>query len=469
MKRMRISEALSGEDMVGRDVTLGGWVRTVRHSKGGFSFISINDGSCFAQIQLVADKDLPNEQSDIASLSAGCSVVAAGKLVESQGKGQSVEMQLADLRVIGTADAETYPMQQKRHTFEYLRTKAHLRTRTNTFGAVARVRNRICWAIHEFFQQRGFLYVHTPIITTSDCEGAGELFNVSTLDHNNPPRDGDGKIDFQQDFFSRRTYLTVSGQLEVEPYCCSLGDVYTFGPTFRAENSNTPRHLAEFWMVEPEIAFADLADDADLAECFLKHVFQAVLDDCREDMDFFNQRIDKTILETLSHVAGSDFVRLPYTEAVDILEKAGRQWEYPISWGTDLQTEHERYLTEEHFKKPVILTDYPASIKPFYMYVNEPDEQGRRTVAAMDVLVPKIGEIIGGAQREDRLDVLEARMDECGMNRDDYWWYADLRRYGTVPHAGFGLGLERTIQFCTGMTNIRDVIPYPRTPRNAEF
>jgi asparaginyl-tRNA synthetase len=468
MRRTLILQALS-ELSPPAELTVAGWVRTVRHSKGGFSFIALNDGSCFALLQVVADEKLPNYADEIQSLTAGCSVIVRGKLVASQGKGQSVEVQADEIRVLGTADAQTYPIQQKRHSFEYLRTQAHLRTRTNTFGAVARVRNRICSAIHEFFQARRFLYVHTPIITPSDCEGAGELFSVTTLDPADPPRSENGEIDFTRDFFSRRTFLTVSGQLELEPYACSLGNVYTFGPTFRAENSNTPRHLAEFWMVEPEMAFCDLQADAELAEEFLKHVFRTVLNDCEEDMAFFGQRIDKTVIETLTHITESEFVRLPYTEAVELLEAAGRSWEYPIVWGSDLQTEHERYLTEEKFKRPVIVTDYPASIKPFYMYCNEPDESGRDTVRAMDVLVPKIGEIIGGSQREDRLDVLEARMAAQNLPLDDYWWYADLRRYGSVPHAGFGLGLERTVQFCTGMANIRDVIPYPRTPRNADF
>ncbi len=463
IRRTKIREALS--TAVDSELTLGGWVRTVRHSKGGFSFISLNDGSCFAQIQIVADNGLANYDSEILHLTAGCSIIVTGKLVASQGKGQSVELQATEIRVLGLADAAAYPMQQKRHSFEYLRTQAHLRTRTNTFGAVARVRNRICSAIHEFFQARGFLYVHTPIITSSDCEGAGEQFGVSTLDYENPPRGEDGLIDYCQDFFAKRTYLTVSGQLEVEPYCCSLGDVYTFGPTFRAENSNTPRHLAEFWMVEPEMAFCDLAGDADLAEVFLKHVFQAVLKDCDEDLQFFNQHIDKTIIETLTHITDAAFERLEYTEAIEIIQKAGRTWEFPVEWGSDLQTEHERFLTEEFFKTPVIILNYPRNIKPFYMRCNDDD----KTVSAMDVLVPKIGEIIGGSQREERLAVLEARMDECKMKKEDYWWYADLRRYGTIPHAGFGLGLERTVQFCTGMANIRDVIPYPRTPRNAEF
>jgi asparaginyl-tRNA synthetase len=468
MQRTRIRDVLSSVAL-GESVTIGGWVRTVRHSKGGFSFIALNDGSCLALLQIVADESLPNYAEELAHLSAGASLRVTGKVVESQGKGQSREIQAAEVRVIGTCDAESYPMQAKRHSFEFLRTQAHLRTRTNTFGAVARVRNRICAAIHEFFQQRNFLYVHTPLITASDCEGAGELFSVTTLDAADPPRGEDGEIDWSQDFFGRRTFLTVSGQLEGETYACSLGDIYTFGPTFRAENSNTPRHLAEFWMVEPEMAFCDLQGNAELAEAFLKHIFQAVLADCPEDMAFFNQRIDKTVIETLEQIVAADFVRLPYTEAIERLQAAGRTWEFPPEWGCDLQTEHERFLTEETFQRPVVVTDYPAAIKPFYMYVNDPDEAGRRTVRAMDVLVPKIGEIIGGAQREHRLDVLDERMAEQDMDLDAYWWYRDLRRYGSVPHAGFGLGLERCVQFCTGMANIRDVIPFPRTPRNAEF
>ena len=463
MQRMSVKQALAAGP--GQQATVGGWVRTVRHSKGGFSFITLNDGSCMAAIQIVADGKLPNYPDQIAHLTAGCSVIAGGQLVESQGKGQRVEMQAAEIRVLGTADAESYPIQPKRHTFEFLRTQAHLRPRTNTFGAVARVRSAVSAAIHEFFQSRGFLYIHTPIITASDCEGAGQLFRVSAMDHHEPPRDEAGNVDYAQDFFGRATYLSVSGQLEAEAYACALGNVYTFGPTFRAENSNTPRHLAEFWMVEPEMAFCDLAGDADLAEEFLKFIFAAALDRCAEDMAFFNERIDKTTLETLTHIIESDFVRISYTEAIDILEKSGREWTFPVHWGVDLQTEHERYLTEETFKSPVILTDYPASIKPFYMHVNDDG----KTVAAMDVLVPKIGEIIGGAQREARLDVLTERMKLSGMNVEDYWWYTDLRRYGSVPHAGFGLGLERTIQFITGMANIRDVIPFPRTPRSAEF
>jgi len=468
MNRTLIKDALTNVE-AGAAVTLAGWVRTVRTSKGGFSFITLTDGSCAAAIQVVADEKLPNYSSQVVHLTAGCSIVASGKLVESPGKGQKVELHASEVRILGTADAEKYPIQPKRHTFEFLRTQAHLRPRTSTFAAVARVRSAMSAAIHEFFQSRGFIWVHTPIITASDCEGAGQLFRVTALDHDKPPRGADGRTDYSQDFFGRATYLTVSGQLEAETYACALGNVYTFGPTFRAENSNTPRHLAEFWMVEPEMAFCDLKDDCDLAEEFLKHIFAAVLKRCCEDMAFFNQQIDNTVIQTLRRIVESAFERITYTEAVEILQKAGRSWEFPIEWGKDIQTEHERYLTEETFRKPVIITDYPASIKPFYMRVNDPDEAARLTVAAMDVLVPKIGEIIGGSQREERLDVLAERMKAQGLNVDDYWWYADLRRYGSVPHAGFGLGLERTLQFVTGMANIRDVIPFPRTPRSAEF
>jgi len=468
MERTLIKDALTNVT-AGSEVTLGGWVRTLRTSKGGFSFLALNDGSCMATIQVVADKDLPNYDSEIVHLTAGSSVVVTGALVASQGKGQSVEVQAREVRVIGTADAADYPIQQKRHSFEFLRTQAHLRGRTNTFGAVARVRSAVSAAIHEFFGRRGFVWIHTPIITASDCEGAGQLFRVTSLNQDDLPRGDDGQVDYAQDFFARPTYLTVSGQLEAETYACALGNVYTFGPTFRAENSNTPRHLAEFWMIEPEMAFCDLAGNADLAEAFLKHIFRSVLDRCSEDMAFFNQWVDKTVIETLTHVAESDFVRLTYTEAIDVLAEAGRDWEFPADWGCDLQTEHERYLTEVKYQRPVILTDYPARIKPFYMRVNDGGESARRTVAAMDVLVPKIGEIIGGSQREERLDVLTERMVELGLDPETYWWYTDLRKYGTVPHAGFGLGLERTIQFVTGMANIRDVIAYPRTPRSADF
>ena len=458
MNRTLIKNALT-DIPVGTEVIVAGWVRTVRNHKGEncFSFIAINDGSCLATLQIVADAKLPNYDSDVVHLTTGASVVARGQLVESQGKGQRVEIQAEEIRMLGDVDADAYPIQQKRHTFEFLRTQAHLRSRTNTFGAIARVRNAICAAIHEFFQSRGFIYVHTPIITASDCEGAGQMFRVTTLET--------GKNNFEDDFFGKQTNLTVSGQLEAETYACSLGDVYTFGPTFRAENSNTPRHLAEFWMVEPEMAFCDLAGDADVAEAFIKHIFRAVLDRCGEDMDFFNKWVEKSVIDTLTHVCDSEFVRLTYTEAIEILKKADRKWEFVPEWGKDTQTEHERYLTEEIFKRPVIITDYPASIKPFYMRLSDDG----KTVAAMDVLVPKIGEIIGGSQREERLDVLVERMKAQGMNPEDYWWYVDLRRYGTVPHAGFGLGLERTVQFATGMANIRDVIPFPRTPKSAEF
>jgi asparaginyl-tRNA synthetase len=455
----------------GSEVELAGWVRTARHSKGGFSFVAINDGSCQASIQVVAPSSLPNYQEQVLHLTTGASVVVRGKLVDSPAKGQRVEVQADSVEVVGLADAERYPIQPKRHTMEFLRTVAHLRPRTNTFGAVARIRNTVSAAIHEFFQSRGFVWVHTPIITASDCEGAGQMFRVTTLDIANPPRTPEGTVDYDQDFFARPAYLTVSGQLEGETYACALGRVYTFGPTFRAENSNTPRHLAEFWMVEPEMAFCDLAGNADLAEAFLKHVLAAVLERSADDVAFLNQNVDNTLLDTLGAIASSEFVRLTYTEAIDILRKSPRQFEYPVHWGADLQTEHERFLTEQTFKKPVILTDYPSSIKAFYMRVNDDAgaHGGEPTVAAMDVLVPKIGEIIGGSQREERLDVLERRMSRLGLRPEDYWWYLDLRRYGSVPHAGFGLGLERCIQFVTGMPNIRDTIPYPRTPRSAEF
>ena len=430
MDRTLIKDALTTTP-VGSAVTVAGWVRTARLSKGGFSFITINDGSSLASIQVVADKDLPNYSDQIAHLTTGASLVAAGRLVESPAAGQRVELHAERIDVIGLSDAERYPIQPKRHSFEFLRTQAHLRPRTNTFSAVTRVRSALCGAIHEFFQSRGFVYIHTPIITASDCEGAGELFGVTTLDANRPPLSDDGAVDYSKDFFARQPYLTVSGQLEAEAYACAMGNVYTFGPTFRAENSNTPRHLAEFWMVEPEMAFCDLQDNAALAEEFLKYIFSAVLDRCGEDMEFFNKRIDETVIETLSRIVEEDFVRLSYTDAVEILSKADRSWEFPPKWGCDLKTEHERFLTEQTFNKPIIVTDYPAAIKPFYMRVSDDGN----TAAAMDVLVPKIGEIIGGSQREERLDVLSKRMAEAGAGPDDYWWYLDLRRYGTVPHA----------------------------------
>jgi asparaginyl-tRNA synthetase len=398
-------------------------------------------------------------------------VAVEGLVKASPAKGQATEVQAQRVHVYGWADSESYPLQKKQHSFEFLRTLAHLRPRTNTFGAMARVRNCLCRSIHNFFQEEGFLYIHTPLITASDCEGAGAMFRVTTLDASNPPMPPEGEahpeweVDFSRDFFGQPTYLTVSGQLEGETFACALGKIYTFGPTFRAENSNTTRHLAEFWMIEPEMAFFDLEDDMALAERFLKRIFRDVLAQCPEDMEFFRQRIDATVVETLQHIVDSKFVRLPYTEAVAILEASGEKFEFPVAWGSDLQAEHERYLTEKHFKCPVVLYDYPRTIKPFYMRVNDDG----RTVRAMDVLVPKVGEIIGGSQREERLDVLEARMKEQGLNAEDYWWYLDLRRYGSVPHAGFGLGLERVLLFITGMGNIRDVIPFPRTPGSAEF
>jgi len=462
-EKTTVAQARRAES-IGREVVLRGWVRTRRDSKAGFSFIELNDGSSMGNIQVVADGSLDNYESEVKRLSPGSSVTVTGVVRQSPGKGQATEVQATSVTVHGIADVETYPLQKKRHSFEFLRTIAHLRPRTNTFGAVARVRNCVSNSIHQFFQEEGFLYVHTPIITASDCEGAGEMFQVTTLNLAAPPKSA-GSVDFAQDFFDRPSYLTVSGQLEAEIFACALGKVYTFGPTFRAENSNTSRHLAEFWMVEPEMAFFDLTDNMDLAERFLKRIFRDVLDRCPEDMQFFNLRIDKTVLATLQAIVQSQFVRLPYTEAVEILRKSGEKFEFPVEWGNDLQAEHERYLTEKHFQCPVILFDYPSSIKPFYMRVNDDG----RTVGAMDVLVPKVGEIIGGSQREERLDVVRRRMQEQGLNADDYWWYLDLRRYGTVPHSGFGLGLERTVQFITGMANIRDVIPFPRTPGNAEF
>ena len=455
---LSVADARRAES-VGREVVLHGWVRTRRDSKAGFSFLEINDGSCFGNVQVIAESGLANYESEIKHLSPGCSITVAGLVKPSPGKGQATEVHATAVILHGTADAATYPLQKKGHSFEFLRTIAHLRPRTNTFGAIARVRNCVCNSIHQFFQERGFLYVHTPIITASDCEGAGAMFQVV--------KEGEKgeKGEAAQEFFGRPAYLTVSGQLEAETFSCALGKTYTFGPTFRAENSNTPRHLAEFWMVEPEVAFCDLWGDMDLAERLLKRIFGDVLEKCAEDMQFFNERIDKTVIETLEHIIQSEFLRVSYTEAVDILNKSGQPFEFPTAWGNDLQAEHERYLTEKHFGRPVILYDYPRTIKPFYMRINDDG----RTVRAMDVLVPKVGEIIGGSQREERLDVLESRMKEQGLAPESYWWYLDLRRYGTVPHAGFGLGLERVLQFITGMQNIRDVIPFPRTPGNAEF
>jgi asparaginyl-tRNA synthetase len=468
MDRLSVKEARDS-GAIGRLAKLQGWIRTRRDSKGGFSFLELNDGSCLANIQLIADAKLPNYESEIKQLSPGCSVTVEGEVKASGGGGQATEILAAEVKVHGWADPEAYPLQKKRHSFEKLREWAHLRPRTNTFGAVARVRNRISRSIHDFFQEEGFLNLHTPIITASDCEGAGEMFRVTTIDPAAPPRTEAGAIDYKQDFFERPAFLTVSGQLEGEIYATALGRIYTFGPTFRAENSNTTRHLAEFWMVEPEAAFFELEDNMALAERFLKRLCRDVLRDCAEDMAFFDEHVEKGVAARLEHIVAHEFRRLPYTEAVEILEKSGKKFEYPVAWGKDLQAEHERYLTEEKFAEPLILYNYPAAIKPFYMKVNDDTPVDRRTVRAMDVLVPGVGEIIGGSQREDRLEVLEARMEEQGLNKDDYWWYLDLRRFGTVPHAGFGLGLERMVQFVTGMANIRDVIPFPRTPGNAEF
>lgn len=466
MEKISVKDARN-ESSIGKTGKLQGWVRTRRDSKAGFSFIEINDGSSQGNIQIIAPDGLENYESDVKRLSAGCSITAEGEIKESGGRGQKTEMLASSVHVYGWADPEEYPLQKKRHSMEKLREWAHLRPRTNTFGAVARVRNCISNSIHQFYQEQGFLYLNTPVITASDCEGAGEMFQVTTMNLDDIAKQQIEKLNYRFDFFDKPSYLTVSGQLEAETYACALGKVYTFGPTFRAENSNTSRHLAEFWMVEPEVAFADLTDNMDLAESFLKRIFKDALDNCGEDMEFFNERIDesKTLIERLTVIVDTEFVRLPYTEAVSILEKSNQKFDYPVKWGIDLQSEHERFLTEQHFEKPVILFDYPNTIKPFYMYCNDDD----KTVRAMDVLVPGVGEIIGGSQREHRLDVLESRMKEQDLDINEYWWYTDLRKYGTVPHAGFGLGLERAVQFVTSMSNIRDVIPFPRTPGNAEF
>lgn len=466
MSVVTIADAMAGKIPAGQKIRVQGWVRTRRDSKAGVSFIHLSDGSCFAPLQIVAEKSLPNYENEILKLTAGCSMVAEGDLVESPAKGQDYEVHASSIEVIGWIDdPDTYPVSPKRHTFEYLRTVAHLRSRTNTFGAVARVRHCLSQAVHRFFHERGYYWIHTPIITASDAEGAGEMFRVSTLDLANLPRTPEGAVDFTQDFFGKPAYLTVSGQLNVETYCLALTKVYTFGPTFRAENSNTSRHLSEFWMIEPEVAFADLNDIADLAEDFLKYVFKTVLEERADDMAFFAQRVDKECIERLEKFVAAKFERMSYTDAIAALEKAKKKFEFPVRWGIDLQSEHERYLTEEHMKCPVVVVDYPKEIKAFYMRMNDDD----KTVAAMDVLAPGIGEIIGGSQREERLDVLDRRIEELELNKDDYWWYRDLRRYGTVPHAGWGLGFERTLNYITGLTNIRDVIPFPRAPKSAEF
>jgi len=464
-----VASVLKGVFPQGTLVSVRGWVRTRRDSKAGLSFIHLHDGSCFDPIQVVAPATLPNYESEVRKLTSGCSVIARGTVTASQGQGQALELQAAAVEVVGWVDdPEAYPIQPKRASFEYLREVAHLRARTNTLGAVARVRHTVSMAVHRYFHEHGFFWVHTPIITASDAEGAGEMFRVSTLDFANLaaiPKGPDGRPDFAQDFFGREAFLTVSGQLNVETYCCALSKVYTFGPTFRAENSNTSRHLAEFWMVEPEIAFADLSDNADLAESFLKSILTALLNERSDDLKFFAERIDKDCVRRLESFVTSSFERMSYTDAIAALERSGKRFEFPVRWGIDLQSEHERWLTEEHVQRPVVVMNYPKEIKAFYMRMNDDG----KTVAAMDVLAPGIGEIIGGSQREERLDYLDRRLADLQLDAQHYWWYRDLRRFGTVPHAGFGLGLERTIIYATGMANIRDVIPFPRTPGHAGF
>jgi len=461
-----IAELLEGKISANSQVTVKGWVRTRKDSKAGFSFINLHDGSCFNPIQIIAPSDLSNYSSEIQLATTGASMIVTGTLVESQGKGQSFEIQANEIEVLGfVEDPSSYPIQPKPHTMEYLRTVAHLRPRTNAIGAVTRVRNSLAQAAHRYLHGEGFNWIHTPIITASDCEGAGEMFRVSTLDENNLPLLKNGQVDFSKDFFGKESFLTVSGQLNVEAYCLAMSKVYTFGPTFRAENSNTTRHLAEFWMLEPEIAFADLQKNADVAENMMQYMFKAVLDECGDDLAFFNQRVDKTVIERLENVVNNDFERMEYTEAVNILESCGKKFEFPVSWGTDLQSEHERYLAEEKVGRPIILMNYPKDIKAFYMRLND-DE---KTVAAMDILAPGIGELVGGSQREERLDVFDARLDQMALPKEDYWWYRDLRKYGTVPHSGFGLGFERAVLYATGMQNIRDVIPFPRSPNSADF
>lgn len=463
MKATLIKQILRNpEAHVSKPVKVSGWIRTIRSSKA-FGFIEVNDGSFFKNLQIVFDEKLDNFE-DIGKFSIASSIEVEGKLVESPGQKQPVELHADKVMLVGGSEQD-YPLQKKRHSFEFLRTIAHLRPRTNTYLAVFRVRSLLAYAIHNFFRERDFVYVHTPIITGSDTEGAGEMFRVTTLDLEKLPKDDNGGIDYSRDFFSHETNLTVSGQLAVETYCQAFRNVYTFGPTFRAENSNTARHASEFWMIEPEIAFADLNDDMDLAEEMIKYIFNYILENAPEEMEFFNQWIDKTLLSRLQNVVNSDFERITYTKAVDLLEKSNQKFEFPVGWGNDLQSEHERYITEKVFKKPVFVTDYPKDKKAFYMRMNDDD----KTVAAMDLLVPGVGEIIGGSQREERLDVLKAKIKDMDLDEEEYWWYLDLRRYGSVPHAGYGLGFARAIMYVTGMENIRDVIPFPRTPRNADF
>jgi asparaginyl-tRNA synthetase len=466
MTIMSVEHALAGKVPAGGEVTVRGWVRTRRDSKAGLSFVNVSDGSCFAPIQVVAPADLANYESEVKRLTAGCAVIATGTLVQSQGQGQAFEIQASAIDVVGwVEDPETYPIQPKAHSLEFLREVAHLRPRTNLFGAVTRIRNTLSQAVHRFFHERGYFWISTPIITTSDAEGAGQMFRVSTLDMANLPRDAKGNVDFDRDFFGKEAFLTVSGQLNVEAYCLSLSKVYTFGPTFRAENSHTTRHLAEFWMIEPEIAFADLVEDANVAEDFLKYLFRAVLDERMDDMAFIAERVQKDAITRLEAFINAPFERIEYSDAISLLQKSGVKFDFPVEWGLDLQTEHERWLTEQHVGRPVVVMNYPEHIKAFYMRLNDDG----RTVAAMDVLAPGIGEIIGGSQREERLDVLDKRMAQFGLDPEHYGWYRDFRRYGTVPHAGFGLGFERLVVYVCGLSNIRDAIPYPRAPRQAEF
>jgi asparaginyl-tRNA synthetase len=465
MAQAPVADIFAGKYSVGEQVTVKGWVRTRRDSKAGLSFVALHDGSCFDPIQVIAMNTLKN-YTDIQRLTTSCSIIVTGLLKTSQGKGQSLEIEAGDIDIVGWVEnPDTYPMSPKRHSIEYLREHAHLRPRTNVIGAVTRVRNCLSQAIHRFFHENGYCWISTPILTASDTEGAGEMFRVSTLDMLNVPKTDEGGVDYSKDFFGKETFLTVSGQLNVETFCAAMSKVYTFGPTFRAENSNTSRHLAEFWMIEPEVAFADLADIAQLAEDLLKYVFKAVLDERADDMAFFAQHINKEALSRLEKVVKQDFVRMDYTEAVEILQNCGKKFEFPVSWGVDLSSEHERYLAEEHVGAPIIMQNYPKDIKAFYMRINDDG----KTVAAMDVLAPGIGEIIGGSQREERLDVFDRRLEEMGLNQEDYSWYRDLRRYGTVPHSGFGLGFERLVAYVTGMQNVRDVIAFPRSPGNANY
>lgn len=466
MSLISIKDVLNHQCAIGDTITVGGWIRTRRDSKAGFSFLAVNDGSCFNNLQVVAPATLDNYESEILKLTTSCSVMVEGTLVASQGKGQDVELQASKVQVLGLVeDPDTYPMSAKRHSVEYLREYAHLRPRTNLIGAVMRIRNSLAYALHSFFQERGFMWVSTPLITASDCEGAGEMFTVTNFDLDNLPKNDQGKVDYSQDFFGKHAYLTVSGQLNVETYACAYSKVYTFGPTFRAENSNTTRHLSEFWMLEPEMAFVDLDGCAQVAEDMLKYVFKRILTERADDMAFIAERVDKDAITRLENFIKADFAQVDYTDAIEILQNCGKKFEYPVEWGIDLQSEHERYLAEEHFKSPVVVKNYPKDIKAFYMRQNDDG----KTVAAMDVLAPGIGEIIGGSQREERLELLDRRMDELGLNKDAYYWYRDLRRYGSVPHSGFGLGFERLIVYITGVGNVRDVIPFPRTPKNAEF